>query len=633
MLLVFLILFVSPSLSANTPGDSLTGAVAHFFDSIVPLKMQQTHIPCLVVSVVKDNHILFEKGYGEANLEKKMPADPRQTVWRIASISKVITATAVMQLVDEGKLDLDRDVNDYLKGMKVPEKFGKPITLRNLLTHTAGFDDRYMGKSFHTKAELPSLQSFLQKMLPARIEPPGELFMYSNLGNALAALVVQDVSGQDYNEYCRQHIFIPLGMKETSFRLNPYRLEHLYQGYVVQGGQFRPFPFDYLGDYPAGQLLSSADEFSRFMMCQLNDGSTGEVRILKPGTTERMQSTQFTQNPKLNGSMGLAFNLFDVDGNKVAGHDGGYLGVATRMWLLPERKTGFFMATNVMNNQAIENISYAFVHRFFNHTQPSGEPYPLKKLPEYDRDVVKYTGYYRTTRYPHDDFTKISLLFGYGGSVRIWKNDSGMLMMPDYFGNPRRLIQVQPGVFQSVDDDYYIAFKSDANGQPKFLFTAGTAVFEKTPEFYARNVQLFLLGSLLTFFILVLLARFVFLLLPKRRKSSLSMAGQRLKRASTWTAALFVLHWLGMGLVFFVLHPAWELSVGLAYGVGPDLYVVQSILILAVVFLILTLVRYFQAIGKGDASAKSMVFYTLFLLLGFLYTGLLYYWNVLGFKF
>ncbi|MBE0651361.1 MAG: beta-lactamase family protein [Bacteroidales bacterium] len=636
ILFLFLISVIPGHLSAKSYNDSIPLAMAHFFDSLVPLKMKQAHSPGVVVTVVNNDSMLFENGYGDGNVQLMIPADPERTVWRLASISKVVTATAVMQLVEQGKLDLDRDVNDYLKTVKIPKKFGKPITLRNLLTHTAGFDDRYIGKSFRMRDERPSLQDFIKKMLPARIYPPGEIFMYSNIGNALAALVVQDVSGQDFNEYCRQHIFLPLGMKETSYRLDQQLAEKLYQGYIYQNGNYKAIPFDYLGDYPAGQLLSTAGEFSRFMMCQLNNGILDSVRILQTKTAEMMHTTQFTQNPKLNESIGLAFMIFDVYGNKVVGHNGGYLGLATRMWLLPGKKIGLFMATNIMDNSVIDNVSYAFVKRFFNNTPHQTVKYPLEKLPVYDTNVVKYTGYYRNVRYAHGEFTKMGVLWGYAGEVHIWKNDSGMLMMNNYFGTPRRLIQVQPGVFQSIDDDYYIAFKSDKNGNPEFLFTTGTAAFEKIPEFYTRKVQLILLGSLLGFFALILLFRLFYKAIPKRlrRKKPLSLSCHKVRNASTWTSGLFLLHWLGLGLVLFVLHPSYELTgTGLAYGVGTDMYVVQSVLLLAVITLLLTVIRFLKILGKNEGSFMSKLFYTVFILAGILYLWLMNYWNILGFRF
>ncbi len=632
----FLIALFPILMQAQPAQDSLAVSMARFFDSLVPQQMQETHVPGLVVSVVRGDRILFEKGYGAADIQRRQAVDPQQTIWRLASISKVVTATAVMQLVEQGKLDLDRDVNAYLKTFQIPEKFGKPITLRELLTHTAGFDDRYIGKSFRTQAERPPLREFVKKLLPARIFPPGEVYVYSNLGLALAALVVENVSGQDFNDYCRQHIFLPLGMKETSFRLDPALKNHLYQGYIFQNGNFKAVPFDFLGDYPAGQLLSTASEFSRFMICQLNDGMLDGVRILSPKTVTRMQSTQFTENPRLNGSIGFVVDIFQVDGNKVVAHDGGYLGTATRMWLLPGQKTGLFMATNIMNMGAIQKVSYAFVKRFFDQTQPPKVKYPLDSLPAYDPHVAKFTGFYRLARYAHSDITKMGVLTSHGIELPIWKNNQGMLMMYNLYGKPRRMIQVQPGVFQSIDDDYSIAFHLDRNGNPTFLFTSGTGAFEKVPAFYTIRIQRLLLGALLAFFVLILLLRKGTRFLPSGRwkERNLSVQHRKIRKTSSWTASLFLLQWLGLGLALFVVRPAYEtFTIGLAYGVGPVLYVVQVIPFVAILFLIFTGIHFVKILKEKNSSWKIGVFYGLFILSALLYLVLLNYWNLLGFRF
>lgn len=184
--------------------------IASWFDSIVPVKLNETNAPCLVVSVTHADSIVFKAGYGYADLENKVPADPDKTIWRLASISKVVTGTAVMQLAEQGLVDLDRDVNDYLKDLEIPEDYNQPVTLRHLLTHTAGFDDRYIGKSFRTKAQLPPLRDFIRDILPDRIHPPGRVYTYSNVGNALMAVVVEDVTGTDFNDYCTRNIFCRL---------------------------------------------------------------------------------------------------------------------------------------------------------------------------------------------------------------------------------------------------------------------------------------------------------------------------------------------------------------------------------------------------------------------------------------
>lgn len=611
--------------------------LAQFLDSLVPVKLQETKAPCLVISVMTGDGILFEKGYGYADLENNVPAGAETTVWRLASISKVVTGTAVMQLVEEGTLDPDRDVNDYLKDIRIPEKFGRPVTLRHLLTHTAGFDDRYIGKSFRTRDELPPLRDFIRNIMPQRVHPPGEVYTYSNIGNALMAVVVEDVTGTDFNDYCIRHIFGPLGMDQTSFRLTPQLAENLYNGYLYEGGSYTEIPFDFLGDYPAGQLLATADEFSRFMMCHLNLGILDSVRILETETARAMHSAQFTHHPELNGSVGYTFHISKDYGHTIISHNGGYLGLSTTMWLMPGLNTGLFMATNVMDFSIINSVRNPLMERFFARSQEYGDEsaYPPDRLPAYDRDVEKFTGWYRSTRYSREDITKTGLLMGFGGEVRIWKNDEGMLMMYDHKGDVRRLIQVEPGLFRSIDDDYYIAFHFDESGNPDFLFTSGTDALERFPAFYRPANQMNLMAALFGFFLLVLLVRIFYLIVPKKFKRStpLPTAARNTRRWSNLTAAFFILHPVAMAVALFVLNPQWELMVGMAYGVPPGMYAAQLLPMAAAVALVLTAIYYFTAIKRRALSTGAGLFYGLFLATGIFYLWLLNYWNLLGYQF
>ena len=185
-----------------------------FLDGVFKVGMEEHHVTGAVVTVVKDGQVLFAKGYGYQDVDKKSPVDPRTTLFRIGSTTKLLTWTAVMQLVEQGKLDLDADINRYLKGMQIPAAYGKPITLRHILTHTAGFEEGFLGYLITNdpKDQLP-ISEALKKHMAARVRPPGEMSAYSNYGAALAGLIVEQVSGVPYNDYISQHIFEPLDMQ------------------------------------------------------------------------------------------------------------------------------------------------------------------------------------------------------------------------------------------------------------------------------------------------------------------------------------------------------------------------------------------------------------------------------------
>mgnify|MGYP002338664946 CR=1 FL=1 len=643
-LLIVLFCFAATTAILFTPGFARSqpsgkgytcGQLEHFFDTLAPRAMEEQHVPGVVIAVMSSDSLVFTKGYGYADLENQKPVDPRKTVWRLASIAKVVTGTAVMQLVEEGRADLNTDINEYLDSLEIPEKFGRPITLRHLLTHTAGFDDRYLNKSFRTQKARPSLNAFLKDIMPERIYPPGQIYTYSNIGNALAALVVEDITGEDFNTYCRQNIFLPLGMDHTSFRRTSRMKPNLYHGYIYQEGNHQEVPFDYLGDYPAGQLLSPATEFARFMMCHLQNGTYKGARILSASTARQMHSPQFTHHPKLNGSVGYTFHISEERGNKTISHNGGYAGLSTRMLLLPEQKTGIFIACN-RSSGLVNTLSGAFVKKYFNNQADSSTTYPLEDLPEYNREVDQFTGYYRGTRYTHNDFTKVYLLSGAVNDVKIWKNEEGMLMMYDQKGSPRRLIQTEPGLFRSIDDDYYIAFKMNGKGHPEYLFTHGTGALEKIAPFWSNQIQLRLFGTILGFFLLMLLVRFIYRLVPAGRKKLFEqpVGMKKIRRLSSLTGGLLLLHWLLMYLVLFVFNPAWELTqTGLAYGIPWGMYIVQMVPLAALVSLLFYLYRIIRNYPNPQLPVFSKIFATLFLIISAGYMVMLNYWNLLGFHF
>jgi CubicO group peptidase (beta-lactamase class C family) len=157
-----------------------------FLDEFLPPAMTRLHVPGVVFVAVKDGEVLTMRGLGYSDIESGKEVDPLTTVFRAGSVSKVFTGMAVMQLVEGGILDLDEDVNTYIEGFKIPDTYPQPITLRHLLTHTAGFDERNLGTSEFGQDVYPELGQYLADELPPRVRPPGQLLQYSNHGMALA---------------------------------------------------------------------------------------------------------------------------------------------------------------------------------------------------------------------------------------------------------------------------------------------------------------------------------------------------------------------------------------------------------------------------------------------------------------
>src|SRR5215218_7343391 len=232
---------VSTAPSQQGPTDP--AEMKAFLDEELGREMEKHHIAGAAVSVVKDGKLFFAKGYGDADLKKDIPVDPEQTTFRIGSTAKLFTWTTVMQLAEQGKLDLNEDINTYLD-FRIPDTYSQPITLKDLMTHTAGFEDRYYERLAKDPDELEPPREWLISHMPARVSPPGDVAAYSSYGAALAGYIVARVSGEPYDQYVQEHILNPLGMVHTTAQspMPPDMRTHSSVGYTYEVGAFQVFP-------------------------------------------------------------------------------------------------------------------------------------------------------------------------------------------------------------------------------------------------------------------------------------------------------------------------------------------------------------------------------------------------------
>src|SRR5215216_548178 len=240
-----------------------------FLDEELGREMEKHHIAGAAVSVVKDGKLFFAKGYGSADLENKTPVDPEQTVFRIGSVGKLFTWTAVMQLAEQGKLDLDEDINAYLD-FRIPDTYPQPITLKDLMTHTSGFEDRLRGSVVSDADDLLPPRQWLVSHMPARVRPPGDIAGYSNYNAMLAGYIVARVSGEPYDQYIQEHILNPLGMVHSTAQspIPPDMRSDASVGYTYEDGAFQVFPY-YTAQpavWPSGAHQASVTDMARFMI-------------------------------------------------------------------------------------------------------------------------------------------------------------------------------------------------------------------------------------------------------------------------------------------------------------------------------------------------------------------------------
>ena len=383
-----------------------------FLDGYMPYALKDGDIAGAVVVVVKDGQVLTERGYGYADVAKQTPVDPQKTLFRPGSISKLFMWTAVMQLQEQGKIDLDADINRYLD-FKVPLKDGKPVTMRNLMTHTPGFEEWGKRLFVANAGRMGTLRDYVIHV-PASIYTPGKTIAYSNYGAALAGYIVQRVSGEPFAQYIDHHILTPLGMKHSTFvQPLPVNLApDMATGYALASGPAKPFEF--VNGAPAGSLSATGDDMSHFMIAHLQNGRYQGVQILKPETAKYMHQIAFTPVPPLNG-MALGFYREDRNGHAVIAHAGDTRFFHSELHLLIDDNVGLFISISGGKAPAAElgngmrPILYrAFMDRYF----PAPVTPPLPTASTAKRDAAQIAGRYVSSGRAATDFLSIGSLLG-----------------------------------------------------------------------------------------------------------------------------------------------------------------------------------------------------------------------------
>jgi CubicO group peptidase (beta-lactamase class C family) len=452
----------APSANLGDPHE-----LESFLDGVVTTQLVAYHIPGATVAVVKDSQILLAKGYGSADAAKGTPVRADTTTFRVGSVSKLFTWTAVMQLKEQGKLDLNADVNRYLKTFQIPDTYpGHPITLAHLLTHTAGFEDRGMGTGMRPDDVQP-LGAWLAHNIPARVRAPGLLTAYSNFGAALAGYIVERVSGQPFETYIEQHILQPLGMNHSTFRQPvPAALgASVAQGYAFEGGSYAARPFELVAPGPAGAMSATATDMANFMIAHLQEGRFGDTRILQEATARDMHTQHFTNDPRVPG-FDYGFCESRVDGQRIIGHLGDTQLFHSELALLPEHNVGLFVAVNSIDG---ESAPAALMQALVGHYYGGGSTaLPTTALPGYADRAATMAGSYWPTRHSYTTLQKFSMLFA---TLSVTPTGNGHLSISPGIGSPTLdVVEVAPWVFRQVrPQDFWldlgtIVFQTDASG-------------------------------------------------------------------------------------------------------------------------------------------------------------------------
>jgi CubicO group peptidase (beta-lactamase class C family) len=514
-----------------------------FIDGIMADQMSVNHIPGAIVSVVEDGHLVFEKGYGFSDYENQVPVDPQRTLFRVGSVSKLFVWTAVMQLVEQGKLSLDADINMYLD-FKIPATFAQPVTMRNLMSHTAGFEDSGYAVHRLQPEQLISLEQYIKTRLPTRVYPPGKIIAYSNYGASLAGYIVERISGMPFSEYATKFIFSPLEMTHSSFAqpLPADLAPELSNGYNYYQGKYLKAGFEYEVFYPAGGLTSTADDMAKFMLAQLNNGTYGNSRILEEQTAQQMHSPLFTSDPRLPG-MAYGFMENNLNGQRLILHGGDTTFFASSLFLIPAENIGIFIATNAPGGMVTRNV---LITKFMDRYYPIA-PEPIQSpTADFADRMAPYVGTYISARSNYTTPEKIMATMQ-AGSLSLDKKGNLSISFP---GKTFQVVEVQPGLLRDRDDpNTTMVLKTDTSGQAYLIFTGPNFTYIKIPWYESIDFINILIYLSLVLFVYAITIWIIdgIKWLRKRPPASMPEMNTILSRLARWTAGLFG------GLIIFVI--------------------------------------------------------------------------------
>jgi CubicO group peptidase (beta-lactamase class C family) len=617
LLLGFFLMGLHPAAAQEGPTDR--AEVEAFMDGLFAAQMAEKHIPGAVAIVVKGGRILFTKGYGFSDLQTRHRFDPAETLFRAGSVSKLFVWTAVMQLVERGALSLDEDVNGYID-FQIPAAYAEPVTLRALMSHTAGFEERSVGLFRLDADHLPSLEAYLKTNLPARVFPPHRVGAYSNYGAALAGYIVERVSHLPFSEYVERNIFLPLGMTRSTFLqpLPPSLIDRLSLSYNFVDGEYLKGDFEYVAAYPAGSLSTTALDLARFMIMHLHDGRYDQTRILEEATARRMHGRSYSADPRITG---MAHGFFEsaMNGRRVISHGGDTFLFHSALYLLPEHKVGLFIAVNAAGGaNTADEIASAFLDRYF--------PAPVAPQPtptdDFSSRAKMYEGEFYVSR---SNFTTVEKILSLVSRVNVSIDDKNeVLISAD--GRVDRYVEVEPGLLVNKFHPHDKMVLKEEGGRI-YLHSSGPTAYVKTPWYGSSGLHLWIfIGALLLFTGTTIGWGFAFFSKPPKERSFRSSLPRLLGGALGLSYIIFLVMFLNLT---GDMHPV--------YGVPEVLFtpLPWSFLTMKV----LPALIWFLGIGmwppaaiawiNGKWSIPSRLFYTFFIIAAFIVLWVLAYWNII----
>lgn len=613
-------------------------ALETFVDGVVAVYRDRLNIAGATVAVVHGGEVALLKGYGFAT-EERAPVDPERTLFRIGSISKTFLWTAIMQLVEEGRITLDDPVNDHLpESLRLPDAgYDEPVRIHHLMSHNAGFEDSALGHLFAgTPDQVRPLATYLAEERPARVRPPGRLISYSNYSSGLAGALVAAVSGMDFEDYVEQRIYGPLGMTWATFR-EPLGEDALARGlpapaaselaaqmssgFRYEDGTWKAGDPEFITQIgPAGAMYASADAMSRYMLAHLAYGRLEGNAILDEDTARAMRETLSTNAAGVNG-IAHGFIEYDLPGGlRGFGHAGGTLYFLSNMVMAPELDLGVFVSANTAGSIELGmRLPGLIVEQFF--TGPDAPRAPAEAFAD---EGGKYAGSYRATRRSYTTLEKIASL---GNVIKVSVTDDGYLRTTSG-GETQRWIPLGNHLFRHAERPSIIGFGEDNNGDIDRYFDPYGVMPAERIGFFAGAEWFGIIAGLM---VLAAFGSLAGAWLRRKRRISQSRGEALAGRLMPVYGAAWLVFFGLFGAA--VVNMAGDPGKALFDFPAPLLRAALAVGLFAATFTALALISLYPVLVSGNWPAWRRIRHTLVVLIGVAFVLTLNWWNVIGFKF
>ncbi len=610
--LLLLLAFVPLPLQAHDIHD--TDTLEAFIDGVIENSMEENHVAGVVVSITTPDEVLLSKGYGYADVEQGIQVTPDKTLFRIGSVSKLFVWLPLMQLLEQGKLYVDADVNDYLTRVHVPDTFERPVTLADIMTHTAGFEDQVIGLFGKDASSMRPLADILNDEMPLRVRPPGQYASYSNHAVGIAGLMIEEISGQSWADYIEEHVLTPLGMHHTSpAQPLPEDLDRLMsKGYTFEAGKYVAKDFEYVPLAPVGAISASATDMTRFLQMFLNDGELDGARVMAKTTSQEMQSILFRPAPGLNG---LLHGMYESssNGQLIIGHGGDTLWFHTEFMLMPEAGIGFYISTNSANGPKVRAaFRKALLDRYFHGHDDH--------VIEFEKtDLNKLAGDYGSLRHSSDDLTKLVKLMT---PISIVPAPDGELMLTGAVmgAYPLYFEEVSPLIFKRKGYEDIISFELDENGIATHLFFNQFPIVaaEKMSGSNSVGLNFLILGATVLIFGWVLIA---WVVQGRSRVYCLSPEVDRF-RTTAWTlAAVIFIYFFGLAMVI-------DDQNAVVFGISTGAKIVMSLSFVIAAITLYTVRLTPAVLQSNEIGISSKIGYLTISLIALSFCWFIYHWRL-----